>query len=184
MREWPGRPHVETLRLWPDLVQTVGRIELRADLFEGVMLLGSLSRGEGDAISDIDLAAVTRAELWQQAWDARAELSAGALVAFDRFGDRDLVAGHTWLAPSLVKVECLITAPGEDGMRLAGNVAVLSGPDDLPEQFERRRAFTRQEIDEYAAELRANDAIPEIERAYGDLITLLRREVRTSGANP
>jgi hypothetical protein len=39
-------------------------------------------------------------------------------------------------------------------------------------------AFTPQEIDAYAAELREQNRISEIERAYGDLIALLRREVR------
>jgi predicted nucleotidyltransferase len=178
MRNWTGRSHVETLRVWPELVQTVHRIESRSDVFSGVLLLGSLSRGEGDSISDVDLAAVTHPGKWQDAWDARHSLSAGALVTFDRLGDRPRVAGHNWLTPALVKVECLVTEPGDGGMRLAGEVVVLVGPEDLADQFSRRRAFTRQEIDEYAAELREQNRIPDIERAYGDLITLLRRELR------
>jgi hypothetical protein len=54
VRDWPGRDHVETLRAWPALAETVSRIESLPELFCGVMLLGSLSRGEGDSISDID----------------------------------------------------------------------------------------------------------------------------------
>ena len=178
MHSWPGRSHVETLRVWPELVETVRRIESHPELFRGVLLLGSLSRGEGDAISDVDLAAVTQPGKWQEAWDARHLLSSGALVTFDRLGERSGIAGHNWLTPTLVKVECLVTQPGEDGMRLAGEVVVLLGADDLPAQFEQKPAFTRQEIDAYAAELREQNRLPEIERAYGDLITLLRGEVR------
>jgi hypothetical protein len=44
--------------------------------------------------------------------------------------------------------------------------------------FEKAAPFTRQEIDDYAADLRETNAISDIERADGDLITLLRREVR------
>ena len=56
-------------------------------------------------------------------------------------------------------------------MRLAGSVVVLLGEDDLLEAFEKAAPFTRQEIDDYAADLRATNAISDIERAYGDLIT-------------
>lgn len=176
MRDWPGRAHVETLRLRPELAQTVSRIEAHPDLFSGALLIGSLSRGEGDAISDVDLVAVTRPDRWQEAWDARNLLSPGALVTFDRSEGKPGIAGHSWLSSSLVEVECLITETG--CMRLAGSVAVISGENDLLEAFENVPPFTRQEIDNYAAGLRESNAISDIEPAYGDLITLLRREVR------
>jgi hypothetical protein len=174
MRNWPGRAHVKTLRLWPDLVQTAERIESRPELFLGALLIGSLSRGEGDAISDIDLVAVTHAGQWQQAWERRRELSSGALITFDRSEGRVGVAGHSWLTPTLVKVECLHAQPG--GMRLRGNVVVLIGDDDLVNRFEKARPHTRQELDDYAADLRTTSVISDVERAYGDLIELLRRE--------
>jgi predicted nucleotidyltransferase len=60
MEGWPGRAHVESLRLWPDLVEAVARIESYRELYAGVLLIGSLARGEGDAISDVDLVAVTQ----------------------------------------------------------------------------------------------------------------------------
>jgi len=178
MHDWPGRPHVETLRIWPELVQTVQRIESRPDVFSGALLVGSLSRGEGDAISDADIVAVTEVGKWQDAWDARHLLSAGALVTFDRFGDRPRVAGHNWLTPALAKVECLVAEPGRGGMRLYGDAVVLLGAQDLPDTFERKPTLTQQEIDAHVAELREQDAIPDVERAYGDLIRLLRRDVR------
>ncbi len=176
MHDWPGRAHVETLRLWPELAETVGRIEAQPELFAGALLLGSLSRGEGDAISDVDLVAVTQPGRWREAWEARRLLSSGALVTFDRSEGKPGIAGHSWLTPTLVKVECLITEAR--GTRLAGSVVVLVGEDDLLEAFERVPPFTREEIDDYAADLRQTDAISDIERAYGDLIALLRREVR------
>jgi len=176
MRDWPRRAHVETLRLWPDLALTVDRIESRRELFLGALLLGSLSRGEGDAISDVDLVAVTRPGRWQGAWEVRHVLSSGALAAFDRSEGKSEVAGHTWITPSLVKVECLITAPG--GMRLHEDGVVLVGEDDLTDRFERVAPLTRRQVDDYAARLRDTGAISDIERAFGDLISLLRREVR------
>ena len=176
MRDWPGRSHVETLRVWPALAETVLRIESLPELFCGVFLLGSLSRGEGDAISDVDLAAVTTPEEWQEAWDTRQQLSSGALVAFDRVEGRPGVAGHNWLTQDLVKVELLITAPG--AMRLRGNAVVLLGQDDLLDAFEQLAPLSRQDVDAYAARLRATNAISEIERTYGDLIALLRKETR------
>lgn len=178
MHDWPGRAHVETLRLWPELVQTVERIQSRPDLYAGALLLGSLSRGEGDAISDVDTVAVAHTGKWQDAWDARHQLSVGALVTFDRYGERRRIAGHSWLTPTLVKIECLIAERGGGGTRLAGDVVVLLGEQDLPNAFEQVPPFTREDIDAYAAELREKDEISEIERAYGDLIALLRREVR------
>jgi hypothetical protein len=177
MQEWPGRAHVETLRVWPELVETVGRVEAQPELFAGAFLLGSLSRGEGDAISDVDLLAVTQPGRWQEAWEARLALSSGALVTFDRFEKgKPEIGGHSWLTPALVKVECLITKAR--GARLAGNVVVLAGGDYLLEAFERIPPFTREEMDDYAAGLRETNAISDIERAYGDLIALLRREIR------
>jgi hypothetical protein len=105
MREWPGRAHVETLRVWPELAQAVDHIATLPELFLGALLIGSLSRGEGDAISDVDLVAVTQPGRWREAWEARHVLSSGALVTFDRSEGKPGIAGHSWLAPTLVKVE-------------------------------------------------------------------------------
>jgi hypothetical protein len=63
-------------------------------------------------------------------------------------------------------------------MRLAGSVVVLLGEDDLLAAFEKAAPFTRKEIDDYAADLRETNAISDIERTFGDLISLLRREIR------
>jgi hypothetical protein len=180
VRDWPGRAHVETLRVWPELAQTAARVEARPDLFAGALLIGSLSRGEGDAISDVDLVAVTRPGRWQEAWDARDLLSSGALVTFDRSEGKPGIAGHSWLTPALVKVECLVTETG--ATRLAGSVVVIVGGDEVLEGFEQAPTFTRREIDDYAARLRETNGISDIERAYGDLITLLRREIRQESA--
>jgi hypothetical protein len=100
MREWPGRAHVETLRVWPELAQAVDRIATLPELFLGVLLIGSLSRGEGDAISDVDLVAITQRGRWEESWEARRVLSSGALVAFDRSEGKPGIAGHSWLSSS------------------------------------------------------------------------------------
>lgn len=177
MRDWPGREHVETLRQWPVLVDAVARIEALAELYAGALLLGSLSRGEGDAISDVDLVAVVHGDRWAEAWERRDELSLDALTTFDRIEDASKpIGGHGWLTPDFVKVECLIAEPG--GTRLAGNFAILSGGDDVTDGFERVPAFKREDVDAYAEELRAQGTIDPVERAYGDLIALLRRELR------
>jgi len=157
-------------------LRIVRRIESQPGIFVGALLIGSLSRGEGDALSDIDLIAVAHTDGWSRAWEERATLSEGALVTFDRFeGGRVGVAGHSWLTQTLVKVECLVARPG--GMRLAGSAVVVAGDDDLLEAFEEVAPFTRQQIKEYAADLRESDALSEIERAYDDLIQLLRQDV-------
>ena len=176
MRDWPGRAHVETLRLWSALRTAVERIEARPELFAGALLLGSLSHGEGDAISDVDLVAVVHSARWPEAWERRHELSDGALVTFDRIEGGRPIGGHSWLTHELVKVECLISEPG--GTRLAGHFVVGAGDDSVVEGFERVPAFARADVDAYAEELRAGGALSPIERAYGDLIALLRRELR------
>jgi hypothetical protein len=65
-------------------------------------------------------------------------------------------------------------------MRLRGNAVVLLGGDDLFDAFEQLATLSRQDVDEYAARLRATNTISDIQRAYGDLIGLLRKEVRPS----
>jgi hypothetical protein len=167
---------VETLRQWPVLEGTVTRIEERRDVYAGALLIGSLSRGEGDAISDVDLVGVVHRGRWEEAWEHRGELSAGAIARFDRLEGDGPIGGHAWLTPELVKVECLISEP--DGTRLAGAVVVVAGGDSIVEGFERIPPFAREEVDGYAEELRARGALDPIERAYGDLIALLRRELR------
>jgi hypothetical protein len=176
MRDWAGRRNAEALRAWPELARVVDRVEAQPDVFAGALLIGSLSRGEGDALSDIDLIAVAHADGWGPAWEKRRTLSEGALVTFDRIeGGRGGVGGHAWLTQALVKVECLIAQPG--GVRLAGDAVVVAGDDALLEVFEHVPRYSRKEIEDYAAGLREVDALSEIERAYDDLIQLLRHEV-------
>jgi hypothetical protein len=176
MHDWPGRKHVETLRQWPVLARAVERISARPELYAGALLIGSLSRGEGDAISDVDLVAVVHRGRWHDAWERRGELSEGSLVTFDRLEGNGPIGGHSWLTPDLVKVECLVSEPG--GTRIAGIYVVLAGGESIVEGFEHVPPFTREDVDAYAAELRAQDALDPIERIYGDLIELLRRAIR------
>jgi hypothetical protein len=162
------------------LEKTVQRVESLPDCYSGLLLIGSLCRGEGDAISDVDLIAIAHEDGWQAAWDARHRLSDGALVTFDRLGHRRAVAGHIWLTQALVKVECLIAEPVAGGMRLRGDAAVLLGSAKVLDKFERKPTHTQQEVDAYVAELREEQSISEIESAYGHLIALLQREIRAT----
>jgi hypothetical protein len=176
--DWPGRAHVETLRAWPVLVDVVARIEARPDLFAGVFLLGSLSRGQGDAISDVDLVAVVERGRWDEAWGRRHELSEGALATFDKTeGEPPRLAGHSWLTPELVKVESVIAERGS-ALRLFGDIVSLLGPNGLQDEFARAPQLTRTAVDEYAGERRAKDEVGPIEAAYADLMTLLQAEIR------
>jgi hypothetical protein len=139
--------------------------------------MGSLSRGEGDAISDVDLLAIVHRGHWAEAWERRDELSPDALVTFDRIEDESKpIGGHGWLTADFVKVECLISEPG--GTRIAGEVVVMLGDESVLGGFERVPPFRREDVDAYAEELREQGAIDPVERAYGDLIAVLRRELR------
>lgn len=175
MREWPGQRGAERLRLWPVLAEAVRRIEARAELFEGAVLMGSLVEGGGDDLSDVDLLAVVAEGRFADAWAARGELSTGALCAWDHVqGDDREVAARKWLTRDLVKVECLLATPSS-GMRLAEPVAVLAGDASLPDRFVRTGPIPREEIEAYARDLRDTGKVHEVEALYGDLKTALRR---------
>jgi hypothetical protein len=55
---------------------------------------------------------------------------------------------------------------------------VLLGDEHVLDGFERVPPFRREDVDAYAAELREQGTIDPVERAYGDLIAVLRRELR------
>ncbi len=137
--------------------------------------MGSLVGGRGDDLSDIDLLAVAREGRFAEAWSARAELSKGALYAWDHVEGEDMaVKGHKWLTRDLIKVECLIATPSSQ-MRLAEPVAVVGGAASLPERFTRQEAIPQEAIEAYAEELRAGGYVPEVEARYSDLKSTLRR---------
>lgn len=137
--------------------------------------MGSLVEGHGDDLSDVDLMAVVHEGRFAEAWAARADLSAGALYAWDHVEGEDReVKGRKWLTRDLVKVECLIATPSS-GMRLAEPVAVVAGEASLPEQFARIGPIPRGELEAYAQELRDTVAVHEVEARYGELKSALRR---------
>ncbi len=175
MWEWPGRSGAEQLRLWPVLAELVRRIEARDGLFAGAILMGSLVDGRGDDLSDVDLLAVVHEGRFADAWAARAELSAGALYAWDQVEGEDReVAGRKWLTRDLIKVECLIATPSS-GMRLAEPIAVVAGDPSLPDRFTRIGPIPREEIEAYARDLRDTGKVHEVEARYADLKATLRR---------
>lgn len=173
MHDWLGRAAVERLRLWPVLERVVGAVE-ENDAFAGAILIGSLVRGEGDSLSDVDLVVVAKPGAWVAAWAARHELSSDSLYCWDRLepGFPDLGA-HRWFTPDLIKVECPITTP-RGGFHLRGPFAVVAGEENLAEEIERLPALTPEEIAQYVHERAAAGKLDEAERLYGDLKNVLR----------
>jgi predicted nucleotidyltransferase len=175
VHDWPGREHVETLRAWPTLVRTLERIAARPELYAGAILLGSLSRGLGDAMSDVDLVAVIERDTWDEAWARRQELSEGAVKTFDRIEDESSrIGGHSWLDERLVKVECLLAERGSP-LRLYGDVVSVLGDPALQDEFERRPPLTREAVDAYAHERKDRGELDRVEQAYWDLVTAFRQ---------
>jgi hypothetical protein len=140
--------------------------------------MGSLVEGKGDELSDVDVVSVVRDGRFAEAWAARAELSAGALYAWDHVEGEDReVKGHKWLTRDLVEVECLIATPAS-GMHLAEPIAVLAGESSLPERFLRSGPLPRHVVDSYARERRDSGEMHEVEARYGELMQTLRRLLR------
>ena len=157
------------------MTELVARVDTLPELFDGVILMGSLVEGNGDELSDVDVLIVVGEGRFAEAWAARTVLSDGALYAWDHVEGEDReVKGHKWLTRDLVKVECLIATPSS-GMRLAEPAVVLVGDDSLPDRFERREAIPRDAIDAYAQELRDSGQVHEVEARYADLKSALRR---------
>src|SRR2546423_3983830 len=93
------------MRQWPALVELVRKLEANG-AFEAAILLGSLARGGGDAMSDIDLLTVVREGRFDEAWSRREHFSAGALYRWDTVEEPGRqVAKHGWLSAEFVLVE-------------------------------------------------------------------------------
>jgi len=61
---------------------------------------------------------------------------------------------------------------------------VLAGDHDLLDLFAKTQAFTRDEIKQYASELRETNALEAVEQAYDDLVAILRRDVLPRESRP
>jgi hypothetical protein len=125
------------------------------DLVNGVIVIGSFADGDPDALSDLDLIAVTAPRRFDDAWAVRRQLSGDALVSWESRPDPDLqIRWFKWLTTDLVKVECGIAAPGSK--ELAEPFAVLLGAPSLADGFPR---IDRATVDERAAQLRERQRV-------------------------
>jgi len=158
MNDWPGRRKAETLRQWP-VLQEIVRCAALVDPIDGVILLGSFADGEPDALSDLDLIAVTAPGRFDEAWAERRQLAGAPLVTWDSRANPDAqIRWFKWLTPDMVKVECGIAAPGSK--ELAEPFAVLLGAPSLADAFPR---IARATLDERAALLREQQQVFDLE---------------------
>ncbi len=157
---------VRGARQWRALERVLCHVDA-SPAFAGAVLLGSLARGEGDDLSDVDLLLVAVPDGFEQAWAERTRLhGADVLVAWDEPGEGG-VGGHAWLERDLVMVECLIAAPGAP-VRLAEPQRVVVGPDRVLEGIARRPPVGRDEM----------SATHDVDAAYDALKRVVRRHRR------
>jgi predicted nucleotidyltransferase len=164
VHDWPGRGAAQRLRLWPVLERLVADVEVGP--LGAAILLGSLARGGGDSLSDIDLLLVARDGQFDRAWAMRHTWSRGALYTWDRMEPGREVAKHAWLTEDLIKVECPVTTV-LGGHRLAEPYAVVAGDPSAAKSLPRMGSRIEQTPS-------AVGQVDEIELRYGALKTALR----------
>ncbi len=157
INDWPGRERAESLRQW-SVIETLASRAAHIDAIDGVILLGSFSRGDPDELSDIDALAVAAHGRFQDVWAERRRLSEGALLAWDtERGERDL-GWHKWLTPEIVKVECGIVDPDSGSRDLADPCVVLLGDPSLTERFPQ---ISRVPLDERIRKRKTEQGVPD-----------------------
>jgi predicted nucleotidyltransferase len=125
------------------------------DVIDGVIVIGSFADGEPDALSDLDLIAVTAPDRLDDAWAARRLLASDAIVTWESRASSDAqIRWFKWLTRDLVKVECGIATPGSK--ELAPPFAVVLGPPSLADAFPRIDMAT---VKERAAQVRQQQRI-------------------------
>jgi hypothetical protein len=125
INDWPGRQAAEHLRQWRRVLELAEAAA--SPPFLGVVLLGSLARGEADDLSDVDFIAFAGEGEFGAAWEQRHRLHLPDAWCWDYPrppGDRD-VAGHRWLTTDFVLFDGLIATPS--GGRVADPMHVLVG---------------------------------------------------------
>jgi hypothetical protein len=171
MEDWPGRSAAERLRQWPRLVELADAAS--APPFLGVVLLGSLARGEADDLSDVDFTVFAPEGEFEHAWEQRHALHPHDAWCWDypRPPDARDVAGHRWLTADFVLFDGLIATPS--GTRVAAPLHVMVGGEVLRRQLVQREPIA-------AEEKRRDDEISlhEVERLYGQLKLALRAHRR------
>ena len=156
------------MRQWLALEATAERAA-NVDALEGLILLGSFASGTPDEMSDIDVIAVAAAGRFAEAWDSRHRLSQDALVAWDLRPKAD-AAGHNWLTPDFVKVDCTIVDPDSGSRELAEPIVVLVGHESAADRFPRISLETVRERARKIAEEQKQQVFDPDQMDVGELI--------------
>lgn len=112
-----------------------------------LVLVGSFANGTADAVSDLDLFFITYDDHFEDSWARRHDLHlTGALVHWDQQDqERPEVAGHRWVTPDLVVVECVVSSP-QGGARLASPFKFYAGAEALVDGFPKREPIDRSDM--------------------------------------
>ncbi len=173
INDWPGGKAAARLRQWPRVLELADAAASAP--FVGLTLLGSLARGEGDDVSDVDFIVFAADEAFASAWDERHRLHPRDAVCWDYPrppGPRD-VAGHRWLTADFVLFDGLIATPS--GTRVAEPFHLLVGDEALERQLRKRESI---DVEGAAA---AEIELHEIERLFGQLKLAIRARRRDGG---
>lgn len=164
--DWPEAARSKKLRQWHTLEQLANLVEATPQ-FNGLILLGSLASGTGDAVSDIDVVIAASDGNFAEAWARRNDLHVTGAIAVWEHHRPDLpeVAAHAWLTEDVILVEALIATAGS-GARLAEPAIVLVGRMELTRAFPSRPPISRSEM---------RPAHDPVERAYDVLKQAVRQ---------
>jgi hypothetical protein len=175
--DWAGRTAVERLRHWPVIVDVAVRVDEHPEL-DALILIGSFAKGTADEASDVDMIVAVSEGHFENTWQARSTLQPPkALVAWDIRPDPEREVGsHRFLTRGMVKVETLLATPSS-GVRLAEPFVVIAGDKSIAERFVRIPPIDPDVLHEYAQKLREDDALPEVDLRYGDLMQAIRSAV-------
>jgi hypothetical protein len=175
LADWPLRERAGRLRQWPTLVEVVERARALPG-FATFILIGSFAGGLPDTMSDVDSIVSIDDGAFDAAWAARRSLYGRTPVfAWDVRTEHDREVGaHKWLTQDIVLVECVLATPAARA-RLADPYVVLAGDAERVETFRRVPPITRDELQAYVDQNRAEgQEQPEVQRAYDELVHAVR----------
>jgi hypothetical protein len=164
----------ESLRGWPHL-RDIREKTLRLPGHRATIVIGSFAAGTADDLSDIDLYLMLDDGAFVDVWSQRHSLRPDdALHWWDIRPDTSReIATHNWLTRDLVLVECALATPTAQP-RLSEPYQVVEGDPSAVESFIRGDPISREELNEFNAELQAAGHLPDVHLRYGEFIRTLR----------